>query len=89
MTVDFLLILLFHAKQDLSRDDAFVRVLELYVRVQGKACGILKQMGGDGLVIHHVLHVVTRLVDPEQRETVEDARVHFLASVCDDAYDDL
>lgn len=70
MTVDFLLILLLHAKQDLGWDDAFVRVLELYVRVQGKARGILKQMGGDGFVVDHIFHVVSGLVYAKKGENV-------------------
>ena len=47
MTVNLLLVLLLEAEQDLGRHDAFVRVAELNVLVEGKRGCVLKDMGGD------------------------------------------
>ena len=42
MTVDLLLVLFFHAKNYLRGYDAFVWILELDVRIQGKGGRIFK-----------------------------------------------
>ena len=89
MRVDFLLVLLLHAEDDLRRDNSLVRVPELEVLVEAESGGVFEQVSRHGLVINHVLHVVAWLVHAEQREAVKYARVDLLASVGDDAHDDL
>ena len=89
MRVDFLLVLLLHAEDDLRRDNSLVRVPELEVLIEAERRGVLEQMSRNGLIVNHVLHVVAWLVHAEERETVKHTRVDLLASVGDDAHDDL
>lgn len=63
MAVDLLLVLFLHAKNNLRRYDAFVRILELDVRIQCKGGRIFKQMGGYFFVVYGVFHVVSGLVN--------------------------
>ena len=58
MAVYLLLVLLLQAEEYLRWDDTFVRVPKMHVGIQSKRCGIFKEMGCDGLVVDHVLHVV-------------------------------
>lgn len=85
MTVNFLLIFLLHAEDDLGWDDAFIRILEVQIWVQAKRSGVFEQMGGDFFVVNKVLHVRPRLIHSQESETVEDTRVDFLSPISNDA----
>ena len=89
MAVDFLLILLFKTEQDLRRHDALVGVFKMQILVEPERCRVLEQVGGDGLVVDHVLHMTTRLVDAEQGEAVKHARMNLFAPVSYDTHYDL
>ena len=89
MTVDLLLILLFHTKYDLRGHDTLVRIFEVQVRVERKGCRILEQMCCDWLVVDGISHVAARLIHAKEGQTVEDARVYFPAAVGNDAYNHL
>lgn len=89
MAIDLLLILLFHTEYNLGRDDSLIRVAEVEVRVERERRGVLEDVCGDWFVVDHILHVATWLVDTEEGEAIEDARMHLFASIGDDADYDL
>ena len=89
MTVDLLLILLLHTKDDLRGHDALVRIFEVQVGVESEGCRILEQMCSYWLVVDGVSHVAARLIYAKEGQTVEDARVYFPAAVSDDTYNHL
>ena len=63
MTVDLLLVLFLHTEDNLRGHDALVRILELEIFVQPKSRRVFEEVSCDGLVVDHILHVVSRLVD--------------------------
>jgi hypothetical protein len=89
MTINLLLVFLLQAEDDLTGHNTLVRVLEMQVRVDRERSGVLEKMSRDFLVINHVLHMVSGLIDAQEGETVEDTRVDFLAAVGDDANNNL
>lgn len=89
VTIELLLILLFHAKYNLRGDDAFVRVSELNVRIQSKRCGVFEQVCSNFFAIDCVLHMITGLIHAEKRQAIENSRMNFLASISYDADDNL
>ena len=89
VTVDLLLILLLHTKDDLRGHDTLVRIFEVQVRVEREGCRVLEQMCSDRLMVDSISHVTTRLIHAKKSQTVEDAWVDFPATVSDDAYNHL
>ena len=63
MRVDLLLVLFLHTEDNLRGHDALVRILELEIFVQPKSRRVFEEVSCDGLVVDHILHVVSRLVD--------------------------
>ena len=61
--VDLLLVLFLHTEDNLRGHDALVRILELEIFVQPKSRRVFEEVSCDGLVVDHILHVVSRLVD--------------------------
>ena len=66
MAIDFLLILLLHAKDYLRRNNTFVRVFEVKVGIQSERCSVLEDMGSDRLFVNGAFHESIRLVDTKQ-----------------------
>ena len=89
MTVNLLLVLLLHTEDDLRRDNPLVRVHESKVGIEAERCGVLEKVSGDRFIVHCVLHVVTGLIHSQQCKAVKDARVDFLATIRDNADDNL
>ena len=89
MTVDLLLILLLHTKDDLRRHDTLVRIFEVQVGVESEGCRILEQMCGYWLVVDGISHVAAGLIYAKEGQTVEDAWVYFPAAIGDDTYNHL
>jgi hypothetical protein len=89
MTVDLLLILLLHTEDDLRGHDALVRIFEVQVGVEREGCCILEQVCSDWFMVDNISHVTAGLVNAKKSQTVEDAWMHFPATVGDNAYNHL
>ncbi len=89
MAINLLLVPLLHAKEYLGRHHSLIRILEVQIVVNAEGRGILKEMGSDGCMVECALHVVARLVHPEERKDVEYSWVDFSTSIGDDADYDL
>ena len=56
MTINLSRVLLLHAKDNLTRDDPLVGILEMKIRVQRKTRRVFKHMSSHWPTFHHVGH---------------------------------
>lgn len=62
MTIDLLLILLLHTKNNLRRHNPLIGKLEMQIRVYRKRSGIFEYVCRDLFFVHHVFHMSTSLI---------------------------
>lgn len=89
MAIYLLLVLLLHTENDLGWYNALVGIFKVQVGIQRECGSVLEQMSSDFLVIDHILHMIAGLVDTQKCEAIKHARMNFLATIGNNADNDL